>query len=154
MENSVQAIMSTKIETIDLLDNSYEAAKKMRDKRVSALVVIDKKHDDSVPLGILTERDLVYRICAEARSSKEVMVNEIMSSPVATIDPRSTVGVAADLMLSNKVRHLIVLNSEKQMVGTLAPINLNKYLRSNIDMDEVKARILKGLVEEQEMGEP
>lgn len=153
MGNSVEEIMSTKVETIDLMETAYEAATKMRNKKISAVIVINKKEPDAGPLGIVTERDLVNRICAEGVNSKEKMVNEIMSSPLATIDPRSTVETAADLMLANKVRHLVVVNSDKKMVGTLAPVDLNKYLRSNIDMDEVKTRILHGLIEEQEMGD-
>jgi CBS domain-containing protein len=154
MENSVEAIMSTKIETIDLMETAHEAAKKMRDNKISAVIVVNKKQSDATPLGIVTERDLVNRICAEGVNSKERTVDEIMSFPLATIGPHSTVETAADLMLANKVRHLVVLNPDKKMIGTLAPIDLNKYLRSNIDMDEVKARILRGLVEEQEMDSP
>lgn len=153
MENSVEAIMSTNVETIDLMETAYEAARKMRDKKISAVIVVNKKESEAGPLGIVTERDLVNRICAEGVNSKEKMANEIMSFPLATIDPRSTVETAADVMLANKVRHLVVVNSDKKMVGTLAPIDLNKYLRSNIDMDEVKARILRGLIEEKEMGD-
>lgn len=154
MENSVEAIMSTKIETVDLMETAHEAAKKMRDKKISAVIVVNKKEADAQPLGIVTERDLVNRVCAEGASSKEKIVNEIMSFPLATIDPHSTVETAADLMLANKVRHLVVMNPDKKMIGTLAPIDLNKYLRSNIDMDEIKTRILRGLIEEQEMGNP
>ncbi len=155
MENSVEAIMSTKVETIDLLETAYEAAKKMQDKRISSVIVVDKKNQVEVePLGIITERDLVHRVCAQGISSKEKRANEIMSFPIATIDPRATVETAADLMLANKVRHLIVMNADRKMVGILAPSDLNKYLRSNMDMDEVKARILQGLIDEQEMGAP
>jgi hypothetical protein len=60
-----------------------------------------------------------------------------MSSPIATIDPRSTVELAADLILSNKVRHLLMVNADKTPIGIVAPTYLNKYLRANIDMDEV-----------------
>ncbi|WP_337863567.1 CBS domain-containing protein [Nitrososphaera sp.] len=147
--------MSTKVETIDLLETAYEAAKKMQDKRISSVIVVDKKNQVEVePLGIITERDLVHRVCAQGISSKEKRANEIMSFPIATIDPRATVETAADLMLANKVRHLIVMNADRKMVGILAPSDLNKYLRSNMDMDEVKARILQGLIDEQEMGAP
>src|SRR3712207_7250567 len=74
----------------------------------------------------------------------EVGVREIMSSPIATIEPQATVETAADLMLSNKVRHLLVVDEETRTpVGIIAPSDLNKYLRGNIDMDEVNARILE-----------
>jgi predicted transcriptional regulator len=71
-----------------------------------------------------------------------------MSSPIATIEKQSTVEAAADLMLSNKVRHLLVVEGNRKPVGIVAPSDLNKYLRANIDMDEVNARILQALEDE------
>jgi len=154
MENAVEAIMSRKVETIEISESAQAAARIMRDKKISSLVVVDKRKKRYEPLGIVTERDLVYRICAQGTSSKDVRVQEIMSSPIATIDPRSTVEGAADLMLSNKVRHLLVVNVDGRPAGVVAPTDLNKYLRANIDMDEVKARILKAVLDGEEMGEP
>jgi CBS domain-containing protein len=149
MENAVKSIMSTKIETVDLLDTAHTAAKKMRDKRVSSLIVVDKKNKEE-PIGIITERDLVLRVCAKGVSSKDVVIRQVMSAPIATVDPHTTVEVAADLMLNNKVRHLLVVDEGRRPIGILAPSDLNKYLRTNIDIDEVNARILEGLIEEQE----
>ena len=154
MEDAVEAIMSRKVVTIDLLESAQAAAGKMREKKISSLVVVDKSEKGYEPLGIVTERDLVYRICAEGASSKDTKVKDIMSSPIATIDPRSTVEGAADLMLSNKVRHLLVVSVDKTPLGIVAPTDLNKYLRANIDMDEVKGRILKAVLDGDEMGEP
>jgi signal-transduction protein with cAMP-binding, CBS, and nucleotidyltransferase domain len=154
MENAVEAIMSRKVETIDISESAQGVAWKMREHKISSLVVLDKGKKGEDPVGIVTERDLVYRICAEGTSSKDVRVQEIMSSPIATIDPRSTVEGAADLMLSNKVRHLLVVNVDKKPIGIVAPTDLNRYLRANIDMDEVKARILKAVLDGEEMGEP
>jgi CBS domain-containing protein len=147
MENAIEAIMSTELETIDVTETAQEAAKKMKDKRVSSVLVVDKNKGDS-PIGIVTERDLVSRICAAGASSKDVQVQQIMSSPIATIEKQSTVEAAADLMLSNKVRHLLVVEGNRKPVGIVAPSDLNKYLRANIDMDEVNARILQALEDE------
>jgi hypothetical protein len=49
-------------------------------------------------------------------------------------------------MLSNKVRHLLVIDEQtRKPMGIIAPSDLNKYLRDNIDMDEVNARILEAI---------
>jgi predicted transcriptional regulator len=74
-----------------------------------------------------------------------------MSSPIATIEKESTVEAAADLMLSNKVRHLLVVEQGRKPVGIIAPSDLNKYLRANVNMDEVNARILQALEDEDMM---
>ena len=154
MQNAVKEIMSTKLETIDVTSNAQEAAKKMNDKRISSVLVVDRDNKSEEPIGIVTERDLVIRICAAGTSSKDVGIREIMSSPIVTVEPNATVETAADLMLSNKVRHLLVINEQtRKPVGIIAPSDLNKYLRGNIDMDEVNARILEAIKAE-ELTEP
>jgi CBS domain-containing protein len=146
MENAIKAIMSTNLETIDITGNAQEAAKKMHNKRISSVLVIDKNKSEEEPVGIITERDLVNRVCTTGTSSKEVSARAIMSSPIATIEKEATVESAADLMLSNKVRHLLVVDERtRRPIGIVAPSDLNKYLRANIDMDEVNARILKAI---------
>src|SRR5215210_7713554 len=99
MQNAVKEIMSTNLETID-------------DKRISSVLVIDKDNKSGEPLGIVTERDLVKHVCVSGTSSKEVGVREIMSSPIATVEAEATVETAAGLMLSNKVRHLLVVDEQ------------------------------------------
>jgi CBS domain-containing protein len=150
MQNTVKEIMSTKLETIDVIQNAQEAAKKMNDKRISSVLVVDGNKQTREPIGIVTERDLVIRVCAAGTSSKDVGIREIMSSPIATLEPHATVETAADLMLSNKVRHLLVVDEQtRKPVGIIAPSDLNKYLRASIDMDEVNARILEALKAEE-----
>lgn len=57
-------------------------------------------------------------------------------------------------MLSNNVRHLLVVDANKTPVGLVAPTDLNEYLEANTDMDEVNARILKPVLGGQGMREP
>jgi CBS domain-containing protein len=150
MQNAVREIMSTNLETIDVTENAQDAAKKMNDKRISSVLVVDRDKKTKEPIGIVTERDLVIRVCAAGTSSEQVSIQEIMSSPIATVEPQATVETAADLMLSNKVRHLLVVDEQTRMpVGIIAPSDLNKYLRANIDMDEVNARILEAIKAEE-----
>jgi CBS domain-containing protein len=154
MQNAVKEIMSTKLETIDVTKNAQEAAKKMNEKRISSVLVVGGDNKSEEPIGIVTERDLVIRVCAAGTSSKDVGIREIMSSPIVTVESHATVETAADLMLSNKVRHLLVIDEQtRKPVGIVAPSDLNKYLRGNIDMDEVNARILEA-VKVEELTEP
>jgi CBS domain-containing protein len=154
MQNALKEIMSTKLETIDITKSAQEAAKKMNEKRISSVLVVDGDNKREEPLGIVTERDLVIRVCAAGTNSKDVGIREIMSSPVVTVEPNATVETAADLMLSNKVRHLLVIDEQtRKPLGIIAPSDLNKYLRANIDMDEVNARILEAIKAE-ELTEP
>jgi signal-transduction protein with cAMP-binding, CBS, and nucleotidyltransferase domain len=104
---SIGEIMTKKFETIAISNSAQEAAKKMRDKNVSSLLVIDDNNNTNRPLGIVTERDLVRKVCVNDASSKHTMVQEVASSPLMTIDAISSVEVAAHVMTQNKVRHLL-----------------------------------------------
>ena len=140
--------MSNKLETIEASDSVQEAAKKMRDKRISSLLVLDSSNK---PIGIITERDLVRKVCANDSSSKNTMVIDIMSIGLVTTDGISEVGVAVDIMMQNKVRHLLVLEGGEitKPLGIITPTDFLGYLRENLDMDDVNAKILESLREEE-----
>jgi CBS domain-containing protein len=152
MTKSVGEIMTKKLETIAISDSAQEAAKKMRDKNVSSLLVIDNtNNNNSKPIGIVTERDLVRKVCVNDASSKHTMVQEVASSPLMTIDAISSVEVAADVMTQNKVRHLLVVddNDVSKPLGIITPGNFTDYLKENLNIDDVNAKIIESIKEEQ-----
>ena len=88
MVKSVSEIMTVKIETIGLEETAQMAAKRMKDKSVSSLIVVDR-NDQAI--GIVTERDLVREVCIQDASSSEFIIQHIMSSPIVTIGPNSSI---------------------------------------------------------------
>jgi CBS domain-containing protein len=143
---TVGQLMTERLETISPSDTAQEAAKKMRDKKVSSLVVTDV---EDKPIGIVTERDLVRQVCTKVINSNDVIVHRIMSSPLATIDANSSVEVAADIMIQNKVRHLLVVD-ENKVLGIITPGDFTGYLKEKLNLDDVNARILQSLKEDEE----
>lgn len=143
---TVGQLMTERLETISPSDTAQEAAKKMRDKKVSSLVVTDV---EDKPIGIVTERDLVRQVCTKVINSNDVIVHHIMSSPLATIDANSSVEVAADIMIQNKVRHLLVVD-ENKVLGIITPSDFTGYLKEKLNLDDVNARILQSLKEDKE----
>ena len=147
---SVGEIMTKKLETVVISSSAQEAAKKMRDKNVSSLLVIDN-NNNSKPIGIVTERDLVRKVCVNDASSKHTMVQEVTSSPLITIDAISSIEVAADVMTQNKVRHLLVVedNDVNKPLGIITPGDFTDYLKENLNIDDVNAKIIESIKEEQ-----
>ena len=88
----ISQIMTKKLETIGTASSAQEAAKKMRDKNVSSLLVTDD-FNDGKPIGIVTERDLVRQVCVNDSSSKHTIIRVITSSPLVTVDAISSVEV-------------------------------------------------------------
>jgi CBS domain-containing protein len=138
---SIGEIMTKKLETISPSSTAQEAAKKMRDKNVSSLVVIDR---GDKPIGIVTERDLVRKVCVNDASSSIAIIHHVMSSPIVTIDANSSIETAADVMIQNKVRHLLVVdnNDINRPLGIITPTDFTGYLKEKLNIDEVNARIL------------
>jgi len=120
--------MSEKLEKIIENMSAQEAAKKMGTVNTSSLLVTDF---NDKPVGIITERDLVRRVVASDADSKTVVIKEIMSSPIATIDANSSVEAAADLMMQNQVRHLLVVDDEDvdKPLGIITSTDFTTYLK-------------------------
>ena len=141
---SIAEVMTQKLETIKSSASAQDAAKRMSDKRISSLVVTD---ETDIAIGIVTERDLVRRICVHDASSKHTIVEQIMSSALVTIDADSPIDVAANIMLQNNVRHLLVIqdNDTNKPVGIITPSDFVGYLKDNLDIDDVNARIIESM---------
>jgi len=139
---SIAEVMTQKLETIKSSASAQDAAKRMSDKRISSLVVTDQT---DIAIGIVTERDLVRRICVHDASSKHTIVEQIMSSALVTIDADSQIDVAADIMLQNNVRHLLVIqdNDTNKPVGIITPSDFVGYLKDSLDIGDVNARIVE-----------
>ena len=84
----------------------------MDEDSASALIVLDS---NETPIGVVTHRDLVRSSCIEDVPCNSILVQDIMSTPIVTIDPYSPVEVAADVMKQNNVRHLLVVEMRCQI---------------------------------------
>src|SRR6476619_70063 len=102
MTTTVNDLMTKRVDTIEEAASIQETAKKMADKKVSSLLVID---GDGKPIGLVTERDIVRKVCINNVRTGEVKNKEIMAFPLITIDSKSSPSIAADTMLRCNVRH-------------------------------------------------
>ncbi len=82
----------------------FDAAKKMAGKRIGGLVVIRAGR----PVGLVTERDILWKVTAKEKNPKKVLVRDVMTSPVVTVAPLSTLRAAARVMIGHNVRRLVV----------------------------------------------
>jgi len=146
---TVGELMSEKLERISTISSAQEASKKMRDKNVSSLIVIEANNNK--PMGIVTERDLVRKACVRDIGTGNIPIKDIMSTlPLVAIDSRSPIEAAANTMIQNKVRHLLVINDNdmNKIVGIITPTDFVGYLKENLNMDnELNAKLLEFLRE-------
>jgi CBS domain-containing protein len=100
----VASIMSTGVLTVEPSVTAAQAARRMVERRVGAVVVVE----DGRPVGIFTERDAL-RLMA-AGTGGEILVGECMTPHPETISPSDDMDHASLLMIHGGFRHLPVLD--------------------------------------------
>jgi len=123
---------------------AIDAASIMVSKKISSVIVIDKENR---PLGIITERDLVKRICLKNLNSKDVLIEDIMTSPLITIMTYDSVDTASRVMVSNKIKRLAVLEADDRIVGMISVSDINKHLSKILLDDYNRYRSLKKILD-------
>jgi len=110
-----------------------DIARMMVKQNVGAVVIAR----DYEPLGIITERDIIERVVLKNKDINEVVAQEIMTTPVLTIDSNRTIEKALEIMNKNHLRRLVVVKGQK-LVGLiterrllLAVSSLNKARTPN-----------------------
>jgi CBS domain-containing protein len=125
MPKVVRDIMTKHVVTIDENRTALEAAKIMAEKGISSLIVLK----DQNPVGIVTERDFVKKICIKELKISHVKVNEVMSKIRTFADPEIPIEVAVQRMVNHKIRRLPIMETGK-VVGIITVTDLAKYLRT------------------------
>ena len=132
MTLGISDILRKKLESVDDTTSVQEVAKKMKDRDVSSLVVVDP---NGKPVGIVTERDIITKVCINDLPTSTVISKEIMSKPLITIKGRSSTSTAAEIMIKNDVRHLLVIDDRNKPIGIITPLDLTRNQGSIADED-------------------
>jgi CBS domain-containing protein len=105
-----------------------DALKLMAEKKIGALLVIK----DENLAGIMSERDYARKVILHGKFSKDTLVSEIMSSKVLYVNSGLSTEECMALMISKRVRHLPVIDSEK-LIGI---ISIGDIVKAVIDEKE------------------
>jgi len=111
--------------TSDTGKSAYDVAVLMKNKKVGSVIVMDK---ESRPLGIITERDMVKRVCLKDLATSRIKAEEIMSSPLITIMSYDSIDSASTVMTKNKIKRLVILEADNRITGMLSVSDITKYL--------------------------
>lgn len=142
MHITIAEIMSKKIETIEESASVQELALKMKDKNISSLMVVDSFGKSK---GLVTERDLIRKVCVKDICTSQVIIKEIMSLPLITINQNESPSTAIDLMLQHNIRHLLVVDDDEteinKPIGIVTPRDLSRYqefTRDDVNKDNLE----------------
>jgi CBS domain-containing protein len=93
----------------------------MAEYKIGALLVMQ----NNKLLGIISERDYAREIVLKGKSSKECLIEEVMTKDVITIDANDTYDKGLEIMTENRIRHLPVVENKK-VIGMLSLGDLAK----------------------------
>jgi len=125
----VKEVMTTVVCTVRRNDSIHNLAKKLVEYGVGSAVVVE----NGKPVGIVTEKDLISKIVAKNKVPSKVLVEEIMSQPVITISPNTSLREAARIMMKKGIRRLPVVNNSGELVGIITD---NDILSVSLDLGE------------------
>ncbi len=109
---TAQAILEKKgsvVATVDREATVLEAAKRMNERHIGALVVTS----GDMVVGIFTERDILNRIVAAGRDPGKTKVAEVMTSPMACCRRDTRLAECKGVMTQKRIRHLPVVEDGK-----------------------------------------
>ncbi len=110
----------------------------LMDKHNLGCIIVTNK--EGKPLGIITERDLVVRVLAKNAKPDTLKANEVMTSPLITIEPDATISDAARKMSKLDIRRLGVIY-KKQITGLLSSKDILGVMPELIEIIQERARI-------------
>jgi CBS domain-containing protein len=120
----IEAVMSRHVEFASPDDTAAELAVTMGDLDVGALPV----GDENELLGVVTDRDILYRVVARGLDPRNVRARDILSAPVVACRADDTLQGAMDLMAAHHVRRLPVRDANERIVGWLTLSDLSRTL--------------------------
>ena len=145
--SAVSEIMSKK-NVVSIQSNSEATAldisKLMAKNTIGSVLIMDS---NNFPIGIITERDIIKKVCIKNILPNEINYRKIMSSPVITIKSYDSIESAAQKMTDNKIKRLPVLEDNQEIVSILGLTDITKHLSKILVNEYKRFGFLKSVIE-------
>jgi CBS domain-containing protein len=155
---SVEMLMTTlPLETANALDRIVDLANRMKEKGRGSVVVTEYattsggSKTTAIPVGIITERDIVRRVVAESKDPKTTVAYEIMSKPLITVGPEARIYDAALIMTKYKIRRLPIVR-DNTLLGIITSSDLARRMYEENKADPT-LKAMSRFVEVERLGE-
>ena len=113
---AVRDLCRRDVDTARYDESALDAARRMRDKQVGTVVVVDGER----PVGILTDRDLTVRVLAAGLDPGKTRVSEVMTPSPTTVTEDTEIVAAIGHMRSGRFRRLPVVGPDGHLRGIIA----------------------------------
>ena len=110
----VKEAMKTNLAKVEPNMTVLDAAQLMKKRKIGNVLVVEKKQ----PIGILTESDILKKVVADGKNAKDILVKNVMSTPIIVIDPYVSLEEAMKTMGKCNVRRLPVIENN-ELIGII-----------------------------------
>jgi len=129
--------MVEKVRTAGLVDSVQDVATVMNRYQIGCVIIVD----EGIPVGIITERDMIKRVICKGIATENVRVADVMTKPLVNASPNMRAGDAAKIMLEWNIKKLPVVD-EGKLVGL---VTLTDLLRTEGVIEVLNGCALNGV---------
>ena len=116
LEDFLKLNKNRQIWTISKDQSVMQALILMSEKNIGAIVIVD---NNDFPIGIFSERDYARKIVLKGKSSKDTLLDEVMTKELITVTRDYKIDQCMEIMNEKRIRHLPVLENKK-IVGIIS----------------------------------
>ena len=116
LENFLKLNKNRKIWTISKDQSVKQALILMSENNIGAIIIVD---NNDFPIGIFSERDYARKIILKGKSSKNILLDEVMTKELITVTREYKIEQCMEIMNEKRIRHLPVLENKK-IVGIIS----------------------------------
>ena len=139
---TIAAVLQTKgnqVETISANETLTRVVEILAERRIGALPVIE----DGRIAGIISERDVIYRLRSHGAEAMEWEVARVMTSPAITAEPSTAVLAALALMTQRRIRHLPIVEA-----GAICGIvSIGDLVKHRMERIEAEAEAMRAYIQ-------
>lgn len=117
----IEEIMIKKVESIGADAPIYDAIEKMVDKRLRSLLV--KPRDEKDVYGVVTVRDVVFKVISKNLDPNKIMVEEIASKPVICVNREMEIEYVISLMNKFNIARVFI-HEGKEIIGVVSLLDI------------------------------
>lgn len=128
----VSEICNREVVVVQRDDTALEAAKLMRQHHVGDVLVVEDRNGVRVPVGIVTDRDLIMEIMAPELDDTVITVGDIMAKELVTVKESTGIFEAIQYMRQKAVRRLPIVNESGGLIGILTLDDLLELLSEEL----------------------
>lgn len=121
-------ISTQPVESCTVDCSALDLAERMRHAHVGDIVVIEYRNGDAVPIGLVTDRDLVIEVMARGDDPDKVTAGQIMSRGLIVVSETDEIGIALEEMRRSGIRRLPVVDDAGRLTGIVTLDDIVEYL--------------------------